>query len=154
MDAIIVAVVGAGVADDATLQLAHAVGAGIARHGWILVTGGRGGVMAAASRGAAEQGGLVVGVLPGPDRKEANPWVAIPLATGLGHARNAVIAQAADALVAVGGSHGTLSEMALGLKMGKPVVALNDLSVPGVERAEDVEDALARLVTRLTGTSR
>lgn len=105
-------------------QLAEEVGEEIARRGAILICGGRGGVMEAASRGARRAGGLVVGILPGRHRKEGNPYLTVALPTGLGDARNAVIACSADALIAVGGGYGTLSEIGLALKMGKPVVGL------------------------------
>ena len=108
-----------------------------------MVTGGLGGVMAAASRGAAEAGGLVVGLLPGLDPAEANPWVGVAIPTGLGELRNGLVVRAADALVAVGGEYGTLSEVALALKAGKRVVGLGfAFAVPGVEAAADAAAAV------------
>lgn len=91
----------------------------------LVVTGGLGGVMEAASRGAKEKGGLTVGILPGTEPTEANPYVDIPIATGLSEARNFVIACAAEVLIAIGGEFGTLSEIAFALKMGKPVISLD-----------------------------
>jgi hypothetical protein len=142
----VVAVVGAAAAGAAALAAAEAVGRGVAGRGWTLLTGGRGGVMAAASRGAAEAGGLVVGLLPGPDASEANPWVAVPLATGLGNARNAVIVQAAQAVVAIAGGWGTLSEIALARKCGRPVVAVApSVPLPDVVAVDTPAAALAQL---------
>jgi uncharacterized protein (TIGR00725 family) len=120
----IIAVVGAGAATPKEERLAEKVGRGLAEAGAILICGGRGGVMAAACRGAREAHGITVGILPGTDAREANPWVSIPLATGLGEARNAVIASAAQAVIAIGGEWGTLSEIALARKMGRPVIGL------------------------------
>lgn len=104
--------------------LAEQVGAEIARRGAVLVCGGMGGVMAAAARGAKAAGGLTVGILPGGDRSEANPYVDIPIVTNLGEARNSIVVRTSEALVAVGGSYGTLSEIAFALKLGIPVVGL------------------------------
>ena len=117
-----VAVVGAHDADGSQAEDAAAVGAELARRGAVVITGGRGGVMEAACRGAKEAGGTTVGILPGSDRAEANAWVDVALPTGLGEARNALVARAADAMVAVGGGYGTLSEIALALRAGKRVV--------------------------------
>jgi uncharacterized protein (TIGR00725 family) len=110
--------------DDDTAALARAVGQEIGRRGAVLVCGGRGGVMEAACQGAKAQQGITVGILPGPDRREANPYVDIPIATGLGEARNAIVVRSADAVIAVSGGYGTLSEIGLALKMGRPVIGL------------------------------
>lgn len=104
--------------------LARAVGEEVARRGALLVCGGRGGVMEAACQGAKAAGGTTVGILPGSDRSEANPYVDIPVVTGLGEARNAVVVRSADAVIAISGGYGTLSEIGLALKMGRPVVGL------------------------------
>ncbi len=120
-----VAVVGPG--SDATpseVAVAQEVGELVAREGWVLLTGGLGGIMEAASRGAADAGGIVVGVLPGGDPSAANPSVAIPLPSGLGEARNALLVNASEGIVVVGGSWGTLSELALAVRRGKPVVQI------------------------------
>jgi uncharacterized protein (TIGR00725 family) len=119
--------VGSGADDavDAELAVAEEVGAAVAAAGCGLVCGGLGGVMEAACRGARSRGGLTVGILPGLDREEANGWVLVGLPTGLGEARNALVVRAADAVVAVGGGWGTLSEIALALKAGLPVVGLD-----------------------------
>ncbi len=121
-----VAVIGSGSAQTAAESLAAAeeVGRGLAEAGATLLCGGLGGVMEAACRGAAGAGGRTIGILPGGARAEGNRWLDVAIPTGLGEARNAVIARAADALIAVAGAFGTLSEIALALQMGKPVVGL------------------------------
>src|SRR3954467_9862276 len=119
-----IAVIGAGNASADEERTAEAVGAHVAEAGAIVVCGGRGGVMEAACRGAKAGGGTTVGILPGTTRAEANPFVDTAIATGLGELRNGLVVRAADALVAVGGEFGTLSEIALALKAGKSVVGL------------------------------
>ena len=116
---------GSGDAVEPELAAAEEVGAAVAAAGCGLVCGGLGGVMEAACRGARSRGGLTVGILPGLDREEANGWVVVALPTGLGEARDALVVRAADAVVAVGGGWGTLSEIALALKAGLPVVGLD-----------------------------
>jgi hypothetical protein len=125
----IVAVIGGGRATAEEAAAAEAVGQALAEAGAVVVCGGRGGVMEAACRGAKVAGGLTIGILPGARRDEANPYVDVPIVTGLGTARNAVIAQTAQAVVAVGGSYGTLSEIALALVFGVPVVGLETWEV-------------------------
>jgi len=120
-----VAVIGSASCDQEVAALAEVVGREIARRGAVLVCGGRGGVMEAACRGAKAEGGITVGILPGTDRQEANAYVDIPIVTGLGEARNALIVRTADAVVAIRGGYGTLSEIGLALKMGRPVVGLD-----------------------------
>lgn len=127
-----VAVVGAGRATAEQEQLAEEVGRELARAGAVVVCGGLGGVMEAACRGAKDGGGATLGILPGLDRAQANPFVDVAVPTGLGEARNALVVRAADALVAVGGEYGTLSEIALALKTGKRVVALGSWEIDGV----------------------
>jgi uncharacterized protein (TIGR00725 family) len=119
-----IGVVGEGVCSARVARDAERVGAAIARAGAILFCGGLGGVMEAASRGAAEAGGVVVGLLPGFRRADANRWVTIPVVTGMDQARNVVLVRSCDAVVAIGGMYGTLSEIALALKLGVPVVGL------------------------------
>lgn len=120
----LIGVIGVSRASAIEAMQAEAVGRLIAENGHILICGGRGGVMEAACRGAANAGGSTVGILPGESPEDANPWVTIPIATGLGEARNAIIARAANCLIAIGTGWGTLSEIALAVKMGKPVIAL------------------------------
>lgn len=122
---IYIAVIGAGECDQHTAGLAYEVGREIARRQAVLVCGGLGGVMAAAARGAAEAGGLVVGLLPGTSRAEGNPYLTVAIATGLGEARNALVVRASDAVIAIAGGYGTLAEIGLALKMGLPVIGLD-----------------------------
>ncbi|HNR99994.1 MAG TPA: TIGR00725 family protein [Planctomycetota bacterium] len=119
-----VAVIGASQAGAAELELARRVGTLLAREGLAVVCGGLGGVMAAACEGAKAAGGITVGILPGREKLAANPYVDIALPTGLGEARNALVALAGDAVIAIGGGFGTLSEIALALRAGKTVAAL------------------------------
>jgi uncharacterized protein (TIGR00725 family) len=117
----------------------------------VLVCGGLGGVMEAACRGAKEAGGTTVGILPGSDRAAANRFVDVPIPTGLGEGRNVLVVRAADALIAVGGGHGTLSEIAFALKTGKRVIGLGTWDVDGVEPVDSPEAAVeAVLPGRLT----
>src|SRR3954463_14504101 len=118
-----IAVVGPG-RDGVESEIAQAeeAGAAIAAAGGILVCGGLGGVMEAACRGARSRGGLTVGLLPGDDRTEANGWVQLAIPTGMGEMRNALVVRAADAVIAIGGAWGTLSEIALAMRRGTPVV--------------------------------
>jgi uncharacterized protein (TIGR00725 family) len=136
-------VVGPGEASPEQTAAAEEVGALIARRGAVLVCGGLGGVMEAACRGARGAGGTTVGILPGLDRAAANPHVEVAIATGLGEARNALVVRAADALIAVGGAYGTLSEIALALKAGKRVIGIGTWEIEGVEAAEGPEAAVA-----------
>ena len=151
-----IAIAGAGDAAPWELAAAEQAGAAVAEAGCGLVCGGLGGVMEAACRGARSRGGLTVGLLPGIDRDAANGWVVVALPTGLGEARNALVVQAADAVVAIGGGWGTLSEIALALKAGVPVVgvgtwepALSGAVVEGVVAVdgprEAVEEALRQI---------
>src|SRR3954452_12575073 len=116
-----VAVVGPGDADAAAERDAEVAGRVLAEGGAVVVCGGLGGVMSAACRGAREAGGLTLGLLPGTDRAAGNPWLSVVVPTGMGELRNGLVVRASDALVAVGGGFGTLSEIALALKTGRPV---------------------------------
>lgn len=123
--------------------IAEEVGREIARRGGILVCGGRGGVMAAAARGASEAGGLTIGILPGPDARDANPYINLPIPTGMGQARNSIIANTAEVLIAVAGGYGTLSEIALALKAEKSVVVIKPvIRVPGTLEAESATEGV------------
>lgn len=124
-DRLYVAVSGGGQADDAACDQAREVGRALAGRGVVVVTGGLGGAMEAACQGAKAAGGTTIGILPGDDRGEANEWVDVAVPTGLGEGRNALVVRAADAVVAVAGEFGTLSEIALALRLGKPVVGLD-----------------------------
>jgi uncharacterized protein (TIGR00725 family) len=115
----------------------------------VLVTGGLGGVMEAACMGAREAGGTTIGILPGSDRSAANPYVDIAIPTGLGEARNALVVRAADALIAIGGGYGTLSEIAFALKADKRVVGLVTWDIEGVEPVESPEAAVETVLRDL-----
>ncbi len=119
-----IAVCGPGEATEAESRIAEAIGEGIARAGKAVVCGGRGGVMAAACRGAKRAGGTAIGIIPGYDRAEANRWVDHVICTGLGQARNALVVASGESVIAIGGGFGTLSEIGLALKLGKRVVAI------------------------------
>lgn len=133
------------------LEWAEEIGQHLARSNAVVVTGGLGGVMEAASRGAVAVGGHTIGILPGADPDEANDYVRTPIATGLGVVRNLVVVTSSDAVIAVGGRHGTLSEIALALRMGRSVVTLSSwrvesdhrLAGPRVHRAHDPHGAVA-----------
>jgi uncharacterized protein (TIGR00725 family) len=151
---LLVAVIGGANPAPEEAAAAEAVGRALAEAGAILVCGGRGGVMEAACRGAKAAGGLTIGILPGPHRGEANPYVDIPIVTGIGVARNAIIARTAHAAVAVGGSYGTLSEIAFALGFGVPVVGLGTWEIKRaghppapITYAATPEEAAARALT-------
>tara|TARA_R100000365_G_C2741746_1_gene70391 strand:- start:211 stop:843 length:633 start_codon:yes stop_codon:yes gene_type:complete len=149
-----VGVIGPRECDEEKLVLAEQIGAGIGALGLTMVCGGRTGVMAAAAKGCRASGGLTVGLLPGHDWREANNDILLPIATGLSEARNMIIAKSSAVLIAVGGSYGTLSEIAYGLHFSKPVIVLaNAHDVAGTERATDAEDALERLCGHLLTTA-
>jgi hypothetical protein len=144
--AVYVGVIGASHPTPSQAAAAEEAGRALAGAGAIVITGGRGGVMAAASRGAAEAGGVVVGLLPGTDRSEANEWVGVALPTGLGELRNGLIVRAADAVLAVGGAYGTLSEVALALAQGVPVVGFDTWDIDGIEVAGSPGEAVRRVL--------
>lgn len=133
-------VVGGANVSERTYETARQVGNLLARHGYTVICGGLSGVMEGAARGAAEAGGDVVGVLPGPHIDEANDFITHPVATNMGHARNAVIAHSANFLVAIDGETGTLSEIAFALKLGKRVLSLESWEIAGVEQMGTVAD--------------
>ncbi len=152
----LIAVIGGSSPTAGEASLAGGVGRALAEAGAVLVCGGRGGVMEAACRGARRAGGTTIGILPGPDASEANPYVDISIVTGIGEARNAIIARTAEVAIAVGGSYGTLSEIALALGFGTPVVGLatwrmeraGHPPVP-IVRAETAEEAVQEAMARL-----
>ena len=144
-----IAVVGAGIADEPLQRRAETVGRLLGESGACLLTGGFGGVMEASCRGAKKAGGMTVAILPSLDRRGANPHVDVAIPTGMGEMRNALIVRAADALIAIGGEYGTLSEVAFALKTDTPVVGLGtwELMKEGVEatpfpRASSPEEAV------------
>jgi uncharacterized protein (TIGR00725 family) len=137
-----VAVCGASNPDPAQRELAREVGRRLAEAGAVVLCGGLGGVMDAAAEGAASAGGTVIGILPGSDRAAGNPHLTVSIATGLGEARNAVLTTAADAVIAVGGGWGTLSEIALARRRDRPVVSLASWELEGVPVAISAEEAV------------
>ena len=139
-----VAVVGGSQPSPVELATAEAVGHGLGEAGAVVVCGGRAGVMEAVCRGAHRAGGLTVGLLPGLDRAEANDWVAVAIPTGLGELRNGLVVRAADAVIAVGGSYGTLSEVALALRAGTPVFGLGTWAIEGIEPLSTPPEAVER----------
>ena len=141
--------VGPGDATAEERATAEEVGRLLAEAGAVVVTGGCSGVMEAASKGAQEAGGTTLGILPSADRADANAWVSVAVPTGMGEARNALVVRAADALVAVGGAWGTLSEIALARKTGKPVVALGSWELEGVEAFDTATEAVASVLHTL-----
>jgi uncharacterized protein (TIGR00725 family) len=139
-----VAVCGASEATQAQLDAAREVGRLLAESGAVVINGGFGGVMAAASEGAARAGGTVIGLLPDTDRNGANEHLTFSLPTGMGQARNVLIATAAESVIAVGGGWGTLSEIAVARRLGRPVIALDSWAVNGLESAETPDEAVRR----------
>ncbi len=138
-----VAVIGGGEVSHEAAEAARKVGRELARRGAVVICGGLGGVMAAAAQGVQEAGGVCLGILPDGDRRRANPHLTYCLATNLGHARNLIIVHSADALIAVDGSYGTVSEAAIGLKLGKPVIGLAvSWDLPGLQRAKTPGEAV------------
>ncbi len=144
-----IGVIGAGECDARLAEIAEQVGRKIAEAGAVLVCGGMGGVMEAACRGAKSVGGLTVGILPGTDRHQANAYVDVTVATGLGEARNLAIIATADVLIAVGGSYGTLSEIGFALKRGRKVIGLGTWEIPGIIRAADPAEALRLVLSQM-----
>jgi uncharacterized protein (TIGR00725 family) len=145
-NSIYIGVIGAGICADRTYDLARDVGFEIGKNGWTLVCGGLEGVMEGAAKGCTEAGGMTIGILPGLERDAANPYIQVPIPTGLGDGRNLLVVRASDILVAIAGGHGTLSEIALALKTEKPVIGLetwNDIS--GVLYASDYRDAIQKI---------
>jgi uncharacterized protein (TIGR00725 family) len=145
----IIGVIGAGSCEPEISAHARDVGRLLAREDCIVLTGGLGGVMEAAARGAQEAGGLALGILPGSGAAEGNPWLDISIPTGMGDARNAVICNSAEAFIAIGGEYGTLSEIAYALKRKKLVVSLGSWTegLP-VEVVETPAEAVQRVLTR------
>jgi uncharacterized protein (TIGR00725 family) len=146
-----VAVIGPSDATSQESRAAEEIGRGLADAGVVLVSGGLGGVMSAACHGASDARGTTVGLLPGTDRDSANEWVQVAIPTGLGELRNGLVIRAADAVIAVGGAYGTLSEIALALRAGVPVIGLNTWEIEGVERVESADEAVSRAVESAAG---
>jgi uncharacterized protein (TIGR00725 family) len=151
-----IAVIGASRADAEELKTAEAVGREIARNGAILVCGGLDGIMEAACKGASDSSGLTIGILPGEHRETANPYVKIPVVTGMGYARNAIVAKSGQAVIAIGGGYGTLSEIAYARQAGIPVIGLNtwqlsrhDINDGSIAIARSAEEAVSLAISRI-----
>ena len=147
-----IGVIGAGQCSHETGLVAEAVGQEIAKQGAILVCGGLGGVMEASARGAQRAGGMTIGILPGFSSEDANPYITIPIVTGLSHARNAVVVRSSQALIALEGGYGTLSEVAIALTLGIPVIGLGTWDVSReiiiVETPEEAVQRALLLINR------
>lgn len=153
-----VAVVGDGQANQEAVELAEQTGFQLARRGCAVVCGGLGGVMEGVCRGAKRAGGLTVGILPGNDRRAVNPFVDVPIVTGMGEARNVLVVKSAQAVIAIGGRYGTLSEIALALKLAIPVVGLRTWELhregeldPGIVPAGTVGEAVELAISLSRG---
>ncbi|WP_115864110.1 TIGR00725 family protein [Halorussus litoreus] len=138
-----ISVIGGGTVSDTQATIAEEVGRRLAERGHDLVCGGLGGVMEAACRGASEAGARTIAILPGEDPRAANPHVDVPIATGLGHARNALVVLNGDAVIAVDGGVGTLSEVGFAGVYDRPIAGLETHDAPGVERVESPAEAVA-----------
>ena len=144
----IIGVIGGSLVSEKIYETARKVGNLIAERGYPV--GGLGGVMEAVSKGAKEKNGLVIGVLPGNSKSEANPYIDIPIVTGMGEMRNVIIVKTSDVLIAVDGSYGTMTEIAFALKSGKKVIGLEcDLPFEKVERAISPEEAVEKAIKYL-----
>jgi hypothetical protein len=144
----VVSVIGSGTCDAKTARTAEEVGRRLAKAGAVVVTGGLGGVMRAASRGAKRAGGLVVGVLPTDRARDANEFVDVAIPTGLREARNAIVANCGDAVIAVAGEYGTLSEIAFALRRGTRVYGLGTWEIRGVTAVSSPAEAVRRALAR------
>lgn len=146
----LVGVIGASECSRKIAEIAVEIGRGIAEKGDILICGGLGGVMLAACKGAKQGGGLTVGVLPGNEKTSANPYVDIPIVSGFGYARNLIIVQSSDGIIAIAGSYGTLSEIAFASKIGVPLVGVFTWEIDApIIRAETAHKALTELYARI-----
>lgn len=145
----LIAIIGAGRADESLMRIAETCGSLIAKKGAVLLCGGLGGVMEAAAKGASSAGGITVGILPGDSKESANPYIDIPVVTGFGEGRNIIIVRSADGFIAIGGEYGTLSEIAFALKAGKPVIGINTWDIKGIIKVESPEEAVNKLFSIL-----
>ncbi len=140
-----VSVTGSSEATGDEVEVAYKVGRLIARHGWVLICGGRGGIMEAVCKGAVEEGGITVGIMMTQSGEDANPYVKIKINTGLGHSRNFIVVASGEFVVSIGGRWGTLSEIAFARILGKKIIGYRTHSVDGVENYVDSKMFLKRL---------
>ena len=150
---ILVAVIGGSQASKQELKTAEEVGRELAKRGVAIVCGGLGGVMEAACRGASTEGGITIGILPGENQHEANQYVQIPIVTGMGYARNVAVVKSAQAIIAIGGSYGTLSEIGHAIQSGIPVIGIDTWSLvksgkinSSIILAENAIDAVEKVI--------
>lgn len=150
-----IAIAGAGICGPELMEAAETVGRLVAEAGAVLICGGLGGVMEGAARGAVSAGGLTVGILPGRDARNANPYIQVPLPTGMGEGRNVLVARTADVMIAIGGEWGTLSEVAMARKCGVPVVLLLPALTASLDLpvADDPETAVRLALEAAGGAS-
>jgi len=142
-----IGVIGASRCDDRIYRIAMRVGELLAERGCIVINGGLSGVMEASAKGAKLRGGITVGIIPSDSKEHANPYIDVVVVTNMGHARNVIIAHSSDALIAIGGEYGTISEMAIALKLGKKVVAIEPpVVLPGIKVVETPEEAVEEVL--------
>ncbi len=146
-----IAVIGGSVISKSLYDIAYKTGYEIARKGCILINGGCSGVMEASSKGAKDAGGLTVGILPGREKEDANDFIDIPVPTGIGEARNAIIVNIADGLIAIDGEYGTLSEIAFSLKKKKPIVGIKTFDFKEIHKVDSPEDAVKKIIELIKG---
>ena len=139
----IIGVIGAGDASEQECKSAELVGEEIARNGCTLLCGGMGGVMEASCRGAKSHGGATIGILPGNSKADCNPYIDYPIVTAMGHGRNIIVARSSDAIIAIGGSYGTLSEIAFALRLQIPIIGIKTWDVSSdIKKAETPKEAV------------
>lgn len=140
-----VGVIGGSSCTQKIKKIAFSVGSLIARQNWTLICGGGRGVMEAACKGACENKGITVGILPSDSTKEANQFVTVAIPTGIGYVRNFLVVRASDYLVAIDGKYGTLSEIAFALNEGKTVIGIDTWKIPGIVRAQSPQQAIRKI---------
>lgn len=145
----IISVIGGHSCNKKVEELAIELGENIGKMGFILINGGLGGVMESVSKGAKQAGGLTVGIIPSTNKQQANPYIDVPIATGIGYARNTIVATAADVVIALPGETGTLSEIAFALNLKKPVIDLGNWGISGMIKAGSVSEAV-EIIKKLT----
>lgn len=146
-----IGIIGAGDCSKEIYNMAGELGYLVGKNDWVLVCGGLGGVMEGASKGCHKVGGMTVGILPGKEKDSANPFIMLPIPTGLGEGRNLLVVRASDVIVAIAGGYGTLSEIGLALKMGKPVVGIKTWpGIDGIDYVNTPEQAIHMIVRHLS----
>jgi hypothetical protein len=146
-----IGVIGGSNPTERAKELAYEVGKLIARAGAVLVCGGLGGVMEAAAKGAKEEGGFTIGILPGKDRDSANPYIDLPVVTNIGYLRNAMVVLNSDVVIAVDGSYGTLSEIAYAMIYGIKVIGIETWNIEGIEVASSPSQAVEKALREIRG---